>query len=87
MKLEAVVHSDFDAFERAEGGAILYIEGAALIKCPGCASESACEERNGANHPSWVMDRRSNTWQPSVHHAAGCGWHGWLKDGAWEPCG
>ena len=82
--MKAGVFEDHDAFEAAGAGAVMYLGGGAIIKCPGCGKESACDERKGDNHPSWVMDRATNTWQPSVHHSKGCGWHGYLRNGQWE---
>lgn len=85
--VNATICLDFDAMEAAPPGAIHYLDGGAIIKCPGCGSESFCEERRGDNHPSWTMDHQTQTWQPSVHHSAnGCGWHGFLKNGVWGPC-
>ncbi len=81
--MKATIYDDHDAFESGPAGSVYYLGGGAIIKCPGCGSESACDERSDDNHPSWVMDKATHTWSPSVHHNKGCGWHGWLKNGEW----
>lgn len=87
--IKAMFYDDLDQFEAAGPGAIMYLDGSALIKCPGCGRESCCTERRGENHPSWIMDKTTNSWQPSVHHNGGppqypsCGWHGYLTNGEW----
>lgn len=80
--MKAHICTTYDEFEKAGLGAVIYTEPkGALIKCPGCGSESALDERGRDNHPSWVMDKQTHTFTPSIHHQRGCGWHGWLKNG------
>lgn len=83
--MKAVVYTDMDEFENGPPGSIVYCKGSALIKCPGCGTISSCSERTGDNHPSWAMDKVEGSWQPSVHHLHGCGWHGFLTKGEWKP--
>lgn len=83
--MQATICKTLDEFEQAPAGAVFYVDDDALMKCPGCGQESCCPERQGDNHPSWTMDKATHTWQPSVHHKAGCGWHGHLVNGQWVP--
>lgn len=82
--IKAEIYDDFDLFEAAGAGAIIYCEDSAIMKCPGCGMESCCTERaDGRSRPSWIMDKTTQSWQPSVHHEKGCGWHGFLTNGYW----
>jgi hypothetical protein len=80
--MKAHICNIYEDFENAGAGAVIYTEpNGALIKCPGCGNESALDERQGDNHPSWVMDKQAHTFTPSIHHLRGCGWHGYLTNG------
>jgi len=82
--MKANICATFDDFEAADKGAIYYFDDGAANKCPGCGKECFLAERHDNNHPSWEIDRATNTLSPSVNHnVEGCGWHGWLRNGEW----
>lgn len=62
-----------------------------MMRCPGCGQESALPIAS-AGHAGWAVtagDVRTGaglTLSPSVWHRAGCGWHGYVRDGRWVPC-
>lgn len=64
------------------------------VVCHGCGGRSLLSLDPAQPGPRWTVeagDPRTGvglTLSPSVHHAApvGCGWHGWVRSGTWEPC-
>lgn len=62
------------------------------MRCPGCGSESYLALNAQQPQPRWTVeagDPRTGvglTLSPSVYHLHGCGWHGWVRNGTWEPC-
>lgn len=67
-----------------------------VMRCPGCDAQSALplypETEHDRGRPRWRVeagDPRTGvglTLSPSVYHLHGCGWHGWVRSGVWEPC-
>jgi len=62
-----------------------------LFACPcGCGDVSWIDFHDDVEprHPSWEWDGNpeSPTLNPSLHKIAGCGWHGFLHDGLFQPC-
>ncbi len=65
------------------------------MRCPGCGRESYLpvypETEHDKGRPRWRIeagDPRTGeglTLSPSVWHLHGCGWHGWVRAGWWEP--
>jgi hypothetical protein len=90
--MRAVIVESWDELEAAGAGAVFRMdEGHLIIRCPGCGQMSELRVGPGEDHPRWILqgwpDRATLT--PSVHHArelGGCGWHGWLRNGAWVSC-
>lgn len=69
--------------------------GGYAMACPGCGSRSYLAI--GAENPSprWIIASgdfarpEGVTLSPSIFHTAergGCGWHGYLRGGRFEPC-
>lgn len=67
------------------------------MRCPGCGQEAylPLAPANPNDSPTtarWNVDAgdvrtgAGVTLSPSVWHRSGCGWHGWLRNGVWEPC-
>jgi len=80
---------DVALFERGDG----IVEDVA-IACPGCGRRSSLPLVPGY-HSRWtvtagdVRDPSSLTLSPSIFHRTedgGCGWHGHLTNGVFEPC-
>lgn len=63
--------------------------------CAGCGSRSWLAIGTDNPHPRWSVTAGDAakldtvTLSPSILHAAdrgGCGWHGYLRNGVFEPC-
>lgn len=65
---------------------------ALIIRCPGCNELSELPLRPFGTREFWQMtgdpaEPATLSLSPSVHHAVpACGWHGFLRNGSWEPC-
>ncbi len=63
--------------------------------CPGCGETSALNIEPRDGHPVWSVaggdpaHPEGVTLSPSILHdpvKGGCGWHGYLRNGVFEPC-
>lgn len=98
----AVLCPDRESFDAAGPGAIWLwrfaekepqggASGHAMVKCPGCGSESGMHLRKvGEPHPpdreSWEVSGIPDaiTFAPSVNCTGCCGWHGHLVNGVYK---
>lgn len=90
----ANIVTDHDNFEFGGPGTIQFTSDQGgrltmLAKCPGCGEASALplypwEGRSRWQHWEFDGNRERPTLSPSVHHADGCGWHGYLRNGVWR---
>jgi len=67
------------------------VEAGLIFVCPGCRQITSIAFRDIDGRPKWNWNnnREKPTCTPSILHSKdrnGCGWHGHLTDGVFEPC-
>ncbi|WP_407541484.1 DUF6527 family protein [Deinococcus radiomollis] len=58
-----------------------------VLSCPGCGERLSLRTDGPGQHwtPAGDLDAGTLTLTPSIHHAPGCGWHGYLQNGTFIP--
>lgn len=80
--------------EPIPGGCFHHTPGRLLFGCPGCGRFGSIVVSSPKNpiSPSWDLvsgnldDPKSLTIAPSINCVGCCGWHGYLRNGVFEPC-